>query len=194
MAFQHRRDKGRIRGTSSAQSGKRRDTGLQHADVGERLRSEWLWEAIPALDEAYRRHAAAVLTFAVHRLGDRESAKQVLEEVFISLWDHPDGAGAGGRSLRQRLVREAHRRCSERQSPVVGRTAAGHAVPEVGPGVALDTDERLALDLAYLGEMTCAEIAALLGWPEVTVKARLRRALDVLCPGPAPSAPGPFKS
>ena len=43
-----------------------------------------------ALAEAYRRHAGAVLALARRLLTDATLAEEVVQEVFLRLWDAPE--------------------------------------------------------------------------------------------------------
>ena len=43
-----------------------------------------------ALAEAYRRHAGAAFGLARRLLASREDAEEVVQEVFVRLWNQPD--------------------------------------------------------------------------------------------------------
>jgi RNA polymerase sigma-70 factor, ECF subfamily len=66
-----------------------------------------------ALEELYRRHAAAVLAAANRLTGDAGAAERVAEAVFVALWDDPATAGACwsvaaflGEETRRRALRQ----------------------------------------------------------------------------------------
>src|SRR5581483_637214 len=57
------------------------------------------------LAEAYRRHAGAVFALSRRLLVDRTLAEEVIQEVFLRLWNRPDRG-----SLRSFLLAQAHGR------------------------------------------------------------------------------------
>src|SRR3546814_13892019 len=61
-----------------------------------------------ALAEAYRRHAGAVYGLAVRVLADRAMAEEIVQEVFLRLWDHPDRYDAERGALRALLLANGH--------------------------------------------------------------------------------------
>ena len=63
-----------------------------------------------ALAEAYRRHAGAVFGLASRVVGDRTLAEEVVQEVFLRLWDAPDRFDAARGSLRSYLLAQCHGR------------------------------------------------------------------------------------
>src|SRR5688500_19803753 len=63
-----------------------------------------------ALAEAYRRHAGAVFALARRLLVDRTLAEEVIQEVFLRLWHHPEKFDADRGSLRSYLLAQTHGR------------------------------------------------------------------------------------
>ncbi len=152
-----------------------------------------------ALAEAYRRHAGAAFALARRVLGDKERAEEVLQEVFLRLWNQPDRFDPGRGSLRSFLLAQIHgravdllrsetsrRRREEREArqtaespPDIEREVVDLTVAERVKDVvaALPTEERRAIELAYFGGHTYREVAVLLEAPEGTVKSRIRSGL-----------------
>jgi RNA polymerase sigma-70 factor, ECF subfamily len=152
-----------------------------------------------ALAEAYRRHAGASFALARRLLGDRELAEEVLQEVFLRLWNRPDRFDPERGTLRSYLLAQTHgrsvdllrsetsrRRREERdaretaESPHdIEREVVDMAVAERMKGVvaSLPTDERRAIELAYFGGHTYRQVAVMLDAPEGTVKSRIRSGL-----------------
>jgi RNA polymerase sigma-70 factor (ECF subfamily) len=155
-----------------------------------------------ALAEAYRRHGGAVFALARRLLGDGALAEEVLQEVFLRLWNEPDRFDPERGSLRSYLLAHAHgrsvdlirsetarRRREERDARLTAEAGydlehevwdlevAGHVRDALG---ALSDDERAAIELAYFGGHTYREVAQLLGQPEGTVKSRIRAGLGRL--------------
>ncbi len=155
-----------------------------------------------ALAEAYRRHAGAAFALARRLLNDREMAEEVLQEVFLRLWNSPDRFDPERGSLRSFLMAQIHgravdlirsetsrRRREERDARQTGenvvdieREVMVHTVADQVKEVvaALPVEERRAIELAYFGGHTYREVASLLGQPEGTVKSRIRAGLKRL--------------
>ena len=152
-----------------------------------------------ALAEAYRRHAGAVFSLARRLLADATLAEEVVQEVFVRLWDAPDRFDPDRGSLRSFLLANCHGRSvdlirSERsrrdreERDHRARAEAGydleHEVEDLvvadevkGALAALPPEERRAIELAYFGGHTYREVATLLAAPEGTVKSRIRAGL-----------------
>jgi RNA polymerase sigma-70 factor, ECF subfamily len=64
----------------------------------------------PALAEAFRRYAPAVAGLARRVLGDEGLAQDVVQDVFVGLWDHPERFDQSRGSLRTLLLTQAHGR------------------------------------------------------------------------------------
>ncbi|HEU5081823.1 MAG TPA: sigma-70 family RNA polymerase sigma factor [Acidimicrobiales bacterium] len=152
-----------------------------------------------ALAEIYRRHAGAVFALARRLLADRTLAEEVVQEVFLRLWNAPDRFDPSRGSLRSYLLAQCHGRSVDlirsessrrrREERELTLTAEGgydleHEVWDMAVAdrvkvtlQALPQGEREAILLAYFGGHTYKEVADLLGMPEGTVKSRIRAGL-----------------
>ncbi|MCU1351489.1 MAG: polymerase, sigma-24 subunit, subfamily [Acidimicrobiales bacterium] len=152
-----------------------------------------------ALAEAYRRHAGSVYGLAKRLLYDAALAEEIVQEVFLRLWNTPDKFDPGRGSLRSYLLAQCHGRSVDllrsdtsrrrREERDHRRTAeAGYDVEHEVWDLAvadhvreviarLPESERRAIELAYLGGHTYREVAELLSEPEGTVKSRIRSGL-----------------
>src|SRR4029079_6492386 len=63
---------------------------------------------------AYRRHAGAVFGLALRLLWERALAEEMVQEIFLRLWEHPDRFDQTRGSLRSFLLMDAHARCVDR--------------------------------------------------------------------------------
>jgi RNA polymerase sigma-70 factor (ECF subfamily) len=152
-----------------------------------------------ALAEAYRRHGGAVFGLARRLLNDPSIAEELVQEVFLRLWNQPEKFDPARGSLRAYLLAHCHGRSVDvlrsdssrrrREQRDAQRTAeAGYdlehevwdlsVAEHVRTAVqALPKGERDAIELAYFGCYTYREVAQLLQQPEGTVKSRIRAGL-----------------
>jgi RNA polymerase sigma-70 factor, ECF subfamily len=155
-----------------------------------------------ALAEAYRRHAGAVFGLAKRLLSDQARAEEIVQEVFLRLWNQPDRFDADRGTLRSFLLANAHGRAVDLLRADGARRAREEreAAKTAGQGYdvarevwdlslarhvrdalsALQPGERAAIELAYFGGHTYKQVADLLGEPEGTVKSRIRSGLKRL--------------
>jgi RNA polymerase sigma-70 factor (ECF subfamily) len=155
-----------------------------------------------ALAELYRRHAAGVFAVAVRILRHSEQAEDVVQDLFVRLWDLPGQFDAARGSLRSFLLLQARtrsldvlraegaRRRREHAEGVADlaldaggdpelETLTGAAVGEVRAAISvLSPTEREAIELAFFGGLTYREVAQVLGAPEGTIKSRIRLGLQ----------------
>lgn len=156
------------------------------------------------LSEAYRRHGRRAFAAANAVLRDEAAAEEVVQDVFMQLWNKPaqfdpERASLGTfvsmmahrraldgwrsrRAMRGAIERSAReqqviRRPSERSAaePVIDREEAREAVRALRR---LPRDQREALVLAYGKGLSAREIARATGVPLGTAKSRLRLGLQ----------------
>ena len=152
-----------------------------------------------ALAEAYRRHAGATFGLAKRLLNDHARAEEVVQEVFVRLWNEPSRYDPERGTLRSFLLAHAHGRSVDLIRADVSRRKREEkeAREQAGGGYdiahevwdlalaghvreameALQQGEREAIELAYFGGLTYKEVAEHLGEPEGTVKSRIRSGL-----------------
>jgi RNA polymerase sigma-70 factor (ECF subfamily) len=152
-----------------------------------------------ALAEVYRRHAGAVFGLARRVLGSTAPAEEIVQDVFLHLWNHADRFDPARGSLRSYLLAICHGRSVDLLRSEVARrdreerearlqAEAGYDLERevwdltladrVKEAVSmLPSSERRAIELAYFGGLTYREVAARLGQPEGTVKSRIRAGL-----------------
>ena len=152
-----------------------------------------------ALAEIYRRHAGAVFALSRRLLSDRSLAEEIVQEVFLRLWNDPDRFDPDRGSLRSYLLAQCHgrsvdlirsessrRRREEKELTLAAESGYDleHEVWDMAVADRVKTalrtlpeGEREAILLAYFGGHTYREVADLLDMPEGTVKSRIRAGL-----------------
>lgn len=182
---------------------------LQHPEEAglDDLADELLIDLIVQREEAalgvlYDRYAALVYAIALRVTGDRQTAEEVMQDVFQNIWQTAGGfrqqAGvvvgwiigiARHRAidvLRSKRERGRNREVTGIELRMVSPSAGGveadveqHALREtVRAALAeLPPVQRQAIELAYYGGYTQTEIAERLGEPLGTIKTRLRLGL-----------------
>jgi len=153
-----------------------------------------------ALAEIFDRLAPAVHGGALRVLGDGAAAQDVVQEVFVHLWSHPDRYDPAAGSLRSYLIVLARHRAvdvlrselrrvarQERSYRLTGeqpaRSACEEAMATQAAGLVRDAvrglpdSQRRVIELAYFGGLSYREVARTVGIPEGTAKSRLRLAL-----------------
>lgn len=155
-----------------------------------------------ALGEIYRRHAGSVFGLAKRLLIEQGKAEEVVQEVFLRLWNQPDRFDPDRGSLRSFLLAQTHSRSVDvlRADTSRRRREERDAREAAGGGYDMDRavwdlalaeqvrsameklhhTERAAVELAYFGGRTYREVAVELGEAEGTVKSRIRSGLKRL--------------
>jgi RNA polymerase sigma-70 factor (ECF subfamily) len=166
------------------------------AQLMERLRADATGEALRAL---YRTYAGELLGFALHALGERGAAEEVVQEVFTRAWrnaDRYDPARGSVRTWLYQIARHAiidmRRRASARPSLAAGESVEeqrvdGDSIEQamLGWQVAaalerLTPEHRQMIRLAHFQGLSVREIANRCGLPVGTVKSRTWYALRSL--------------
>ena len=181
--------------------------GLPHDVADDALIAALVVGEVEALGALYDRHAGVVFALLVRIVGDRSSAEDLLQEVFLRAWqqahtfDETRGTArvwlhgiAHNLALNELRRRRRRPQTHERAASADGAGADLAGIVDVGPDPAVDAwcairDAELAhaLDqlppgqravlLLYAQGFSQSEIAAHLGEPLGTVKSRMRRAL-----------------
>jgi RNA polymerase sigma-70 factor, ECF subfamily len=157
-----------------------------------------------ALEQLFDRYGGLSYSVALRLLGDPAKAEDVVQDVFLRLWNEAgqfDTARGSLRtwvltSIRNRSIdylrgRGAHER-REREIPEHVESVGGGSDPwqEVAQALeqetvrralqALPPEQRQAIELAYFGGYTQREIAEMIRVPLSTVKGRMRLGLEKL--------------
>jgi RNA polymerase sigma-70 factor (ECF subfamily) len=157
-----------------------------------------------ALAEVYERHAGPVYALARRILRDVHMAEDVVQEIFLRLWDRARAFDPRRGSLRTFLLVQARSRCldvlraessrrcregnegrflaaAEAQDEPHSLVAMKHDLGDMRAAIdVLSDDQRRTIELAYFGGYTCREVAELMQVPEGTVKSRIRLGLQRL--------------
>jgi RNA polymerase sigma-70 factor, ECF subfamily len=157
-----------------------------------------------ALGALYNRYAPTLLALGVRILGSRADAEEVLQEVFLHVWNHAGRYDAARSSVSTWLILIARSRSIDRlrTRKVIERTheTAGmdaphdHASPEGVETVLirerrervrkemeeLPTEQRQVLEMAFYEGLSQSEIAAKADLPLGTVKTRTLLAMKKL--------------
>jgi RNA polymerase sigma-70 factor, ECF subfamily len=156
-----------------------------------------------AFEMMYDRHGGAAYSLAYRIVGDRNTAEDVTQEAFLSLWRSRARYDRTRGSVRTWLLGVVRNRAIDVLRRDAGRAPSVELdlerLPSPGPAAApTDTealrreaarevrgalstlpDEQLkVIELAYFGGLTHSEIAEFLGMPLGTVKGRMRLALE----------------
>jgi RNA polymerase sigma factor (sigma-70 family) len=151
-----------------------------------------------ALATVYDQYGALVHGVALRLVGS-DTAADICQEVFVSLWNHPDRWDSDRGNLRTFLAMIARRRAIDHLRGTGRRTAneqrAHRSAPAVVPNVdeaalalvagdgvrralaALPDPQRRAIELAYFGGLTFRQVAEATGSSEGTAKSRIRLGL-----------------
>src|SRR4051794_3880090 len=156
-----------------------------------------------ALEELFRRYAGQLGALARRVVRDEQLAADVVQEVFVRLWEKPERFDPARGSLRAFLLADAHGRSVDTVRSEVARKAReareyADRMREPSPSTGdeamtrilsdevrellgqLTEDERKAIELAYFDGHSYREVAELLAEPEGTVKSRIRSGLAKL--------------
>jgi RNA polymerase sigma factor (sigma-70 family) len=157
-------------------------------------------DGLEALDILYERHAVMAFSIARRITGDAALAEDVVQEAFLSAWRNASRYDPARGSVKTWLMALVHHRAIDairRRKPTTdlpesdGLVTLGLHVPDVWAEVsagldaeavrraiaALSDAQRVAIELAYFGGLTQAEIAHRTGIPLGTVKSRMRLGL-----------------
>lgn len=182
-------------GAAGLRGGSAADTGSERRTAAALARRDPV-----AFAEVFRSHSPAVRQVAHGLLGASAPADEIVQDVFLGLWLAPERFDPGRGSLATYLRLQArartldmaraevarHRREHRHPLPTVQEDLSGDVVERLTAVAirtalaALPDKEREPIELAFYGGHSYRQVAALLGEPEGTVKARIRTGLGRL--------------
>jgi RNA polymerase sigma-70 factor (ECF subfamily) len=158
-----------------------------------------------ALSDLYDRHRSLLYALSLRILRERAEAEEVLEDVFLQVWTGAGGYDSKRGSVQGWMITLCRSRAIDRLRARGRRTAGAAALSQERGGRAetavaaddpaeqvavkerrrliavalteLAEQNREAVELAYYGGLSHAEIAVKLGQPLGTVKTRIRQGL-----------------
>ena len=155
-----------------------------------------------ALREVYRAHAPAVLGLARRVLSNEALAEEVVQEVFVRLWEQPERLDVSRGPVRAFLLKMTHSRAVERvrseesqrrrvdelerqptrasadPAGLLEKHEAEIAVREAL--AALPESQRQPIEMAYFEGLSYRDVARKLNEAEGTVKYRIRTGMQKL--------------
>ena len=156
---------------------------------------------LEAVSELYDQIAAPLFSVAVRILGDAAEAEEVIQDVFVQIWEKAATFDAAlgsafhwtlsitrhrcvdrlrSRQRRTRLAEELQTNMASQQHQSADNTSSLNSDDTEAIRVALKDlpeDQRQAIELAFFAGKTHLEIAELLNQPLGTIKARIRRGM-----------------
>ena len=157
-----------------------------------------------ALEVLYDRYGGLAYSVSIRILGDPGKAEDVVQDVFLKLWNSASRFDAGKGSLRTWLLtavrnrsidylrgRGAHERYEKEIPEQIEATGGGsdpwrevsQLMEREAVRLAIDTlpsEQRQAVELAFFGGYSHREIAEMIRVPLSTVKGRMRLGLEKL--------------
>lgn len=148
-----------------------------------------------AMSEIFDRYATMVYSIALRILKDPAQAEDVMQEILLQVWNHPDRFAQGRGSLgawlavvtRNRAIDVLRQRRPTEPCDEVVLAAGTNLASEVerrtmmekvrGVLQKLPLEQQRSVELAFFEGLTHSEIAARTGDPLGTVKTRIRTAL-----------------
>jgi RNA polymerase sigma factor (sigma-70 family) len=150
----------------------------------------------PAFEQLYERHHRGVLSFCRHMVGSREEAEDAVQHTFLAAYRDLVGSGkpiqlkawlyaiARNRCLSILRARREHADVDAVQPATDGLSAQVERREDLrgllGDLAGLPDDQRAALVLAELGDVSHGDIAAVLDCPKDKVKALVFQARSAL--------------
>jgi RNA polymerase sigma-70 factor (ECF subfamily) len=154
-----------------------------------------------ALRDAYREFAGPVFGLAARVIGDDTLAEEVVQDVFVRLWEQPDRFDPARGRLRSFLLAMAHSRAVERVRAEDSQRRRHEAarreatiVDDADPGQDLDrrarqaavraaleglpAEQRIPIEMAFYDGLSYRDVALALSEPEGTVKYRIRTGMQ----------------
>ncbi len=160
-----------------------------------------------ALEQLYDRYVRQCFGLALRMLGDAALAEEVVQEVFLKLWNQPDKYSAQKGRFASWLLSLVHHRCIDElrrrsrtevalDDPIMGNRLDAEPDYDLDPSdrvwlaeqqrtvrqalAGIAPEQRRILELAYYGGFSQSEIADKLKQPLGTVKTRMRLGLQNL--------------
>jgi RNA polymerase sigma-70 factor, ECF subfamily len=147
-----------------------------------------------AVIELYDRYSKLVYSVAFRVLRNSASAEDVLQEIFIQLWDNRERVQVQGETLcgwlviasRNRSISILRKKCPDQlgesmlASPCNLEKQTEQRLTCETLVNTLCEDHRILLEMAFFRDMTHVEIASATGYPLGTIKSRIRSALAIL--------------
>lgn len=169
-------------------------------DADQRLMRSFAARDVGAADVLYHRFAGRIYGLGLVMLGNEAAAQDLVQDTFVKLWRNADRYDRSRGKLETWVLLMARSLAIDaiRRRVVEVRTLEAADRPteaDQGPGpderavtidlterarramASLPAEQRAALELAYLGGKTSAEISDLEGIPVGTAKTRIRAAL-----------------
>ena len=142
-----------------------------------------------AFGRFYQQHAASLRRYVRRCVGDPKAVEDIVQEVFLQLWQHPNGFNPARGSIRAYLFGIAARRSADWWRRRPPETALNPDCPAGQHGTSLlvedaleklDPDSRSLIWLREVEGYSYQELAQMLAIPVGTVRSRLFAARERL--------------